>query len=178
MNFDFELVAENLILRQLNPSDVTDQYIEWLNDKEINQFLEVRTKIPSLTDQKEYIEKCLKSTDTFMLGISKPKNGLIGSATLRILPMNRLSVGLMIGEKSFHGKGIGRQVISLVINWATEQGFSAIEAGYDTRNLASNRLFKGLGFEVVRELPAVRMDSEPYIIQTSMLTIQKEGGTK
>jgi RimJ/RimL family protein N-acetyltransferase len=170
------LNAENVKLRQLKPSDVTEQYINWLNNTEINQFLEVRTSIPRLIEQKEYVESCINSIDTFMLGIFSSKDELIGSTTLRNLPMNTISVGLMIGEKSNHGKGIGKQVILLIANWAKKQRYSALEAGYDTRNLASARLFKSCGFKVVSELPVTSIDSEPYIIQTTMLNLRTEGG--
>jgi len=175
MNFNLELSAESVKLRQLTPSDITDQYISWLNNTEINQFLEVRKSIPSLVEQKEYVDSCSNSTDTLMLGIFSSEDNLIGSATLRILPMNRISVGLMIGEKSHHGRGIGKQVIMLVSNWAKERRYSALEAGYDTRNLPSARLFKSCGFIVIRELPSISIDFESYIIQTTMLNLRTEG---
>jgi ribosomal-protein-alanine N-acetyltransferase len=175
MNFNLELSAESVTLRQLNPSDITEQYISWLNNTEINQFLEVRKSIPSLVEQQEYVESCINSNDTFMLGIFSSEDNLIGSATLRILPRNRISVGLMIGEKSHHGRGIGKQVIMLVTKWATEQRFSALEAGYDTRNLASAHLFKSCGFEVVSELPVTSAHFDSYIIQTTMLNLRTEG---
>ena len=89
--------------------------------------------------------------------------------------MNTISVGLMIGEKSHHGKGIGKQVIMLVTNWAKEQRYYALEAGYDTRNIASARLFESSGFKVVRELPSIGDDFQSYIIQTTILNLRPEG---
>lgn len=175
MKFDLELNAKDVKLRQLYPSDVTGQYIGWLSNTEINQYLEVRTNIPSLVEQQEYVESCINSNDTFMLGIFSSKDDLIGSATLRILPMNTISVGLMIGEKSHHGKGIGKQVIMLVTKWAKERKYSALEAGYDTRNLASARLFESSGFKVVREVPSIGVDFQSYIIQTTVLNLKREG---
>ncbi len=36
------LKSDELILKELTSSDVTQQYIEWLNDFEVNKYLESR----------------------------------------------------------------------------------------------------------------------------------------
>lgn len=173
---DSELCLENVRLRQLMIDDITERYMEWLNDSETNQFLEVRKNIPSLGEQREYVNSCLNSADTFMLGIFNEKNELIGSVTLKALPSNILQVGLMIGEKNHLRKGIGKKVIKIVRNWAIERRFFALTAGYDIRNEASAQLFRSSGFKVLNKQSPINSGDELDFVMTTILSLENEGG--
>lgn len=176
MIFDSELCLENVRLRQLIIDDITERYMEWLNNPETNQFLEVRKNIPSPVEQREYVHSCLNSADTFMLGIFNEKNELIGSVTLKALPSNILQVGLMIGEKNHLGKGIGKKIIKMVRNWAIERDFSALTAGYDIRNEASAQLFRSSGFKVLNKQSTSNSGDELDFVETTILILETEGG--
>ena len=47
---------KKIVLKQLEPKDVSDAYVKWLNDPEVNKFLEIRHKIPIL---KEDVLRCV-----------------------------------------------------------------------------------------------------------------------
>ena len=45
---------------QLLPEDVSEDYVGWLNDPEINEFLEVRHHAHTLASVREYVRECLE----------------------------------------------------------------------------------------------------------------------
>ena len=43
-------------LRRLQPNDVTHEYVDWMNDSEINKYLESRHVVHSLDSIKAFVE--------------------------------------------------------------------------------------------------------------------------
>lgn len=176
MKFDEILGTDSLYLRQLQESDVTPGYIEWLNDPLVNQFLEVRKLIPNLAEQQKYVKLCLDSKNRIMLGIFLTGEVLIGSTTLTVSENHSAEIGIMIGEKSCHGQGIGKRVIALIVNWASKNGFQSLTAGYDLRNRASARLFYSSGFKELDTIPNTSSNMESEVFQRTIMQLQNPRG--
>lgn len=151
MRFDRELIGDGMFLRQMEPADISADFIRWLHDSEVNRFLDVRHNPPDHQQQVEYVERCLASTEKFYLGVFLSESRLIGSSTINTYGVNKAEVGLMIGDKSSHGKGFGTQVVQLIIQWARVNGFEELTAGYSPDNIASAKLFARMGFAINKE---------------------------
>ena len=69
---DFQLRIEDdlIFLKRLRESEVTQSYVDWLNDPKINAFLECRHKFHTLDSTKEYISNLSKEdSEELMFGV-------------------------------------------------------------------------------------------------------------
>ena len=79
------LETENLLLKELDISDVTENYVTWLNDEDINQFLQVRHQKHTLKTTRDYVQNLKESEHNFLFGIfEKNNNRHIGNIRLTI----------------------------------------------------------------------------------------------
>ena len=60
------LFGKEIFLRRLSPDDVTIDYVNWLNDPEVNQYLECRHNKHTLSSTKDYVSE-LSSEDSSQL---------------------------------------------------------------------------------------------------------------
>lgn len=142
--------GEQIQLVPFFEEDVSSQYLGWLSDKEINQFLEVRFIDYSEELAKEYVKSCNSSTNIYFLRILTDKNIFIGTCTIFFDNNHRTAeLGLMIGERSFHGKGIGSQVVSLLTKFCCSKlNTRKVTAGVYASNLGSLKAFIKSGFSI------------------------------
>ncbi len=162
------IAGERIFLREMHETDISEKFISWLSDSEINRFLEVRHNPPDLESQKAYVMECKISSTKAYLGIFLQNETLIGSVTLNSYE-TKVEIGLMIGEKSLQGKGIGTEVIKTISHWAREQGFMEITAGYLQENERSARLFKSLGFQIIGVIQkSDTIGQEDSVVRTSL----------
>lgn len=167
MDLEGKIVGERIFLREIDESDVTEGFVMWLGDPEVNEFLEVRHNPPNLETQIQYVKECRLSLSKVYLGIFLQNEALIGSVTLNSHETS-VEIGLMIGDKSLQGKGIGAEVVKTVSDWARQQGFTEITAGYLQENKRSARLFESLGFQIVGVIPkSDTMGQDQSVVRTS-----------
>ncbi len=146
------LETENLLLKELDISDVTENYVTWLNDEDINQFLQVRHQKHTLKTTRDYVQNLKESEHNFLFGIfEKNNNRHIGNIRLTIShPIDKVAnIGILIGEKNSHGKGYAKESILKV----TEFGFKKlnlkrIEAGFYENNDSGINSFLKCGYEI------------------------------
>ena len=101
----------------LRPDDVTDAYVRWLNDPEINRFLESRFAEHTLDSTRGYVADMLESPGNLMMGIRSLALGRhVGN--IKLGPIDRQhglgEIGLMIGERTAWGRGIATRAISII----------------------------------------------------------------
>lgn len=144
------LRGELFTLRRFTVEDISDRYIGWLNDPQVNRFLEVRFVTQTREIATAYVSSYYTGVEKYMWGIYP--NGvseLIGTATLHNIDRNHESgdVGLMIGSKVYWGKGASDDAIELIANLAFETlGLRRLSAGTSSPNLGINFTLKRLGF--------------------------------
>jgi ribosomal-protein-alanine N-acetyltransferase len=143
---------ECIYLREIQLSDVNRSYCNWMNDPEVNKYLESRFEKWSIKKLKIYVSEIKKNPDCIFLAIiAKGKNKHIGN--IKIGPINRFhkfaDVGIVIGEKSFWGKGIATEAIRLVVDYAFHKlGLHKLTAGAYRCHSRSKRAFEKAGFSV------------------------------
>jgi ribosomal-protein-alanine N-acetyltransferase len=149
MDFSFHevsLTAPRLVLRTLRPEDATQTYANWLNDSEVNKFLE--TKSGTVESVRTYIEAKQKQHDTLFFGMFV-NGAMIG--TIKLEPIKRAegsaTVALMIGERSAWGKGYGPESLRTLIQYAfNELGLRRIELDVMTDHAGAIRAYEKVGF--------------------------------
>ena len=60
-----KLEGKTIYLRPIKIEDANSTYVNWLNDKEINQYLESRFVLATTENVKKFIENIIQTTDTF-----------------------------------------------------------------------------------------------------------------
>ena len=106
-----DIRGERVILSQYYEKDISKEYLSWLSDKEINRFLEVRFTEYSEALAKEYVKSCIQSPNIYFLKIVSSKGDFIGTCTITYNENHRTAeIGLMLGDKDFHSKGIGTEM--------------------------------------------------------------------
>jgi RimJ/RimL family protein N-acetyltransferase len=139
-----------IFLREVVLSDATATYCEWINDPEVNQYMECRFIKATVKKLQDYIRQIRNNPDNLLLAIVlKDKNRHIGN--IKIGPIDRnhkfAKVGIIIGEKSFWRKGFATKAMKLAIDYAFNTlGLHKLTAGVYANNSASVRVFEKSGF--------------------------------
>ena len=146
------LIGSKLKLVPFKEEHITDTYIGWLNNLEINRFLEVRFVHQTYETVLAYISSFYGDAEKYMWGVYlKSTNDLIGTATLSDINRHHRwgALGLMIGEKEYWGKGYGTEIINLVVDYAFKRlGLHKVTAGTVAANQGSVKAFQKAGFEI------------------------------
>jgi RimJ/RimL family protein N-acetyltransferase len=145
------LQGKRLYLREVRQSDVTERYYRWLNDPEINQYLETRYLPQSLDKIANYVKHMNgKHDEPFFAICTIDGNEHIGNIKLGPVNWNhrRGEVSLLIGEKKFWGKDMATEAIGLITRFGFETlGLLKIEAGCYEANEASACAFEKNGYK-------------------------------
>jgi [ribosomal protein S5]-alanine N-acetyltransferase len=140
------------MLCPLDPGDVSETYVCWLNDPEVVRFTEARHQTHTLESIRAYVASCAASTKDHLLGIFELESGRhVGN--IKVGPVNPYhrcaSVGLIIGEKDRWGRGYATEVISLASRFGfSVLGLHKLTAGIIAGNSPSQKAFERNGFRV------------------------------
>jgi ribosomal-protein-alanine N-acetyltransferase len=141
----------------LTPDDVSDDYVSWLNDPSVNQYLESRFQLHSLASTRLFVAKALASRDSLFLGIRTqlagcdPSGRHVGNIKLASIDEHHRTgeVGIMIGDRAAWGKGVATAAIDLLCDIAHGQLLlRKVTAGCYAANVGSQRAFEKAGFSV------------------------------
>jgi RimJ/RimL family protein N-acetyltransferase len=147
------LKGKRIYLREIRLSDVNENYLRWVNDPDVIQYLEVRHNPPrSIESLKEFVKRVSNDKDTVFMAIVLNKNDMhIGN--IKLGPINRqhrlAEVGLLIGEKGYWGKGYATEAISLMVQYAFNTfKLHKLTSGCYALNKGSIKVFQKNGFEI------------------------------
>ncbi|RJR31629.1 N-acetyltransferase [Candidatus Parcubacteria bacterium] len=133
-------------LRPLKISDA-HRWVNWLNDREVNQFLEI-TRI-DLKGEKKAILGMLKDKNNYQFAI-ETKDGIhIGGCGLKdIIRNGRCELGIVIGDKNYWSAGYGTDVIGLLLKFGFERlNLKRIYLRCNKYNKRGIRCYKKCGFK-------------------------------
>ena len=141
-----------IFLRELKEEDASGAYAGWLNDPEVNRWLETRSvTVPEL---RTYIREKRESPDAILFGIFWKENGRhIGNIKLEPIDRKRkeVTIGILIGEKTFWGKGVATEATNLVTDYAFKDlRMRAANLGVISENKPAIRVYEKCGFTVLR----------------------------
>ncbi len=118
------LSGSKIYLRPLERTDLNERYLHWLNDAEVTQYLETGA-FPTTRDdlEKFYAQVTGSSTEVIFAIADQKTHAHIGNVKLG--PINwvdrRAALGILIGEKSCWGKGIGEEATRLTVEYAFDR---------------------------------------------------------
>lgn len=142
--------GERLFLRELTVADVSDAYVAWLNDPEINRFLETRWTRQDRAAVETFVADKVKSASEHLYGIFL-KGGERHIGNLKIGPADprhlRAPISYFLGAKDLSGRGLATEAVRLGARLAFERhGLLKLTAGAYEGNRASVRVLEKAGF--------------------------------
>ena len=154
------LETTRLLLRSMGPSDATEKYIFWLQDTEINRYLEARfVKLKDVAELEGFIQSANDSVDSLLLGIFLKQDGRhIGNIKLGpiVYPHSRADIGYLIGDRSCWGKGLATEAIKAVSRHGFDVlGLAKITAGCYETNQGSAKALQKAGFVHQATIPSL-----------------------
>lgn len=145
-----ELESERLLLKRLTIDHLSDSYVSWLNDCEVNKYLETRGGY-SLEKLKAFLIDQEKKDIYFWAIQLKDSSKHIGNIKIDPIDLNSKSgeYGILMGSKEHWGKGYAREASQVVIQFCFNVLFlKKINLGVIENNESAVSLYKRLGFNI------------------------------
>lgn len=144
------LKSERIVLRPLSLLHLSQQYVNWLNDEEVNKYITFSGDI-TLAKLKGYLINVEKSKILFWAIHIINSDKHIGN--IKIDPVDKKNglceYGILIGDKSEWGKGYAKEASQLVIDYCFNTlHLRKMTLGVIDCNENAVKLYKSLGFEV------------------------------
>jgi len=150
-NYNNIIKTRSTIIKPITKNEISENYISWLNDPEINKYLEVRHTKQTKTAVIDYINSLRKQHNCDMFAIfDNEKNTHIGNLTITSFNNNNngsIDFGVMIGDKDSRSTGIGAEVILSFIDFIfSYEMIERISAGAASDNIKSCKTLESIGF--------------------------------
>lgn len=141
----------NIFLRPIQSSDALGPYLNWLNDPEVNQYLESRFVSWTTEMLSSYIANLVNNKNELLFAICTMEGEKhIGNIKLGPIDWNHrfADIGIIIGDKSEWGKGRGSEAIRTICRYGFDElELNKITAGCYGDNLSSVKAFSRVGFQ-------------------------------
>lgn len=139
-----------IYLQTITKKDASEEYVQWLNDPQINQYLETRFHQQDLQSISAFIANIMSNPNEHLFTIRlKTTDKHIGNIKVGAIN-NHHSIGdisLFIGDKGSWGRGIAKQAIQLISRYSFEQlKLRKLCAGAYSPNIASTKAFLTSGY--------------------------------
>lgn len=146
------IMGQLIYLRPLSPDDLNETYLAWLNDAEVNRYLETGIFPYTRQELEKFYAQIAGARDQVLLAILE-KNSHQHIGNVKLGPINwihrKATFGILIGEKQFWGKGIGAEATRLMIEYGFFRlNLHRIELGVYAEHQAAVRSYQKIGFQV------------------------------
>jgi len=154
-----KLEGRKIYLKTLLAKNATEEYCNWLNDPEVNQYLETRKA--TISELGKYIKEKNENPNCLFLGIFFKENRKhIGNIKLEPIDFKnqKATISILIGEKDYWGRGIGTEAITLFVDYGFKNlNLKEINLGVISENKAAIKVYEKAGFKIIHiEKNAVR----------------------
>lgn len=146
------LENDSIYLRSLQVKDITDEYVDGLNDPEVNKYLvNVRQTVQTYSTVEKYVKSNMENPLAILFGIfiKHDATPLIGTVYVSGIDFFHFlaSVGVCLFAKRAWRKGYGFHALGMVKDYLFKQlELHYIEAGVYAENERSIKLFTSVGF--------------------------------
>ncbi len=143
------LESDRLVHKPLSLDYLTMQYVDWMNDPEVNRYLETGGGY-TLEMLREYLSAVERNEILFWAIHLKDNGKHIGN--IKIDPVNLrhgfAEYGIMMGERQEWGKGYAREATERIIEYCFKDiNLRKITLGVVEDNVGAYSLYKKLGFK-------------------------------
>ena len=143
-----KIVGKKVYLSPRSVEDAED-YVKWLNNYEIAQYVLQYTKVLGIEDEREYLSKSNSNGYNFAI-VDSETDELIGSIGLaHINYFNRTAeLGIFIGDENHLSKGYGSEAIMLLLNYGFNfLNLNNIMLKVYSFNIRAQKAYKKCGFK-------------------------------
>jgi len=149
--------TKRLVLKDITLDDISNDYINWLNNPDINKYLEIRFTPQTFETVREYVKDKLNNTIyTKHFGIyDQNGNRLVGTVTLPHINTHHsyADISFVVGHQNAQGKGYATEAVHAVTYYMFKKcGLVKLWAGYYEDHKASAKVLKKNGFRVEGKL--------------------------
>ncbi len=147
-----DLAGEKVRLRETLLSDCNETYLSWLNDPEVNRFLETRFSSQNIETIAEFVRKTNSTVDSYLCAIIHRESGQhIGN--IKVGPIHpfyrRADISYFVGDRSVWGQGCGSEAVALMTRFAfRDLGVRKLKAFVREFNAGSRRLLENNGYQL------------------------------
>jgi RimJ/RimL family protein N-acetyltransferase len=143
------LESDRLHFEALGQNHLSSKYVDWMNDKEINKYLESGGDY-TLDKLKDFLKNLDQNPILFWAIRIKDSGKQIGN--IKIDPINKRNqtgeYGILLGDKKEWGKGYAKEASLRVIDFCFSDSLNLrkITLGVVEDNLSALLLYKSIGF--------------------------------
>ena len=154
-------------LAPFTAADITDGYIGWLNDPEVVRYSNQRFVRHTRESCERYFAGFAGSANVFASLRWHPADGsvrAVGTLTAyRSLPHGTADVGILLGDRSARGQGLGLEAWRLMLDWLLDTpGLRTVTAGTLAANQAMRTVAERSGMHCEgRRVAQELVDGEP-----------------
>ncbi len=156
MSSKYFLTGEKIALRSPEKSDYVESIVRWYNDHEVTKYLNRGINPYSVEDAAKDFESLAKETDGLTLSLCDLKSGkLIGIVGLHSQNWIARSTEfrILVGEKDFWGKGLGKEATMLMVAYAFERlNMHRVWLGVNAENKSAAETYLKTNFKIEGEL--------------------------
>ena len=135
------------ILKPMTLNHASNEYASWLNNKNINKYLESRYEKHTRSSIKNFIQSKINDDNSVFYAIHSLDGIHIGNIKLDMsIEHLRGDVGFIVGNPDYHGQGIATSAITLICSYGFSIGLKKITAGAYEDNIGSCKALKKSGF--------------------------------
>jgi len=142
---------KDIFLQEISLEDVNSTYVDWLNDPDVNQYLETRFQKQTIESVESYISDTIKNKNEHLFTVRTSKNKKhIGNIKIGgVTPHHGIAfISLFIGDKKSWNKSYASQAIKLACKFAFNfLEFRKLSAGIYQPNSRSLKAFLNVGFK-------------------------------
>lgn len=146
------IIGAKIYLRPLEREDLNERYLGWLNDPEVNRYLESGIFPYTRDELEKFYQHVTGSRNQVILAImDKEADQHIGNVKLG--PINwvhrKATFGILVGDKQFWGSGVGEDATCLIVEYSFSRlNLRRIELGVYAEHEAAVRSYEKVGFQV------------------------------
>jgi ribosomal-protein-alanine N-acetyltransferase len=151
-----EIETERLLLKPMNESFISEEYLSWMNDPEVYLYLDTGGDY-SMNELQEYIKQSIKKKILFWAITVKDSGKHIGN--IKIDPISQRhgtgEYGILLGDRAEWGKGYASEATDALLKYCFHTlRIRKINLGVVKDNVSAVRLYKKLGFKTEGEFEA------------------------
>ena len=147
------LETDRFVLRELNTGDATPRYLSWLQNVDIQKWIQTAEGTTKLNDLKKYVEIRMFREEVLFLGIFE-KRSLQHIGNIKYEPIDKQHgtavMGVLIGDADYRGKKVFEEVFQVSTQWIkNHMNVNTIYLGVEEENHSAIRAYRHAGFSEV-----------------------------
>ena len=135
--------------------DATEEYLSWFSSsEEVGEYITYAKTNADINKLRHYVKEREDRKDVLFLGIFTDSGQHIGN--IKYEPINlkdkSATMGILIGDKEWRGKGVATEVIRGSVKYLKENyRIKYIDLGVDKDNIAAVSAYKKSKFKIIKK---------------------------